>query len=199
MTKSSYKERARLRREREILTVTRQLMSEKGFMSMSMDDIAEAVGISKPTLYQHFSTKAALIVRVVSLFFEELEADLAHIPEQPAIAQFEQVLRRMIERSFTSSGLQPHMHPEIITLIHDNTDLQAHRTRVIQGLHDLIDRAKHEGSIRPDIPTPMIARMVFVLQRVSIDPTQLDHKREPAELDETATQAVNLLMNGIRS
>ncbi|HEX8802585.1 MAG TPA: TetR/AcrR family transcriptional regulator [Acidimicrobiales bacterium] len=55
------------RRRRQLLDVALQVFAERGFHDASMNDIAEAAGVTKPVLYQHFRSKREL--------FGELLAD----------------------------------------------------------------------------------------------------------------------------
>lgn len=52
------------------------VFSEQGFHGASMDDIAEAAGVSKPVLYQHFPGKHELYLALVEHSLERLGADL---------------------------------------------------------------------------------------------------------------------------
>lgn len=47
-------------RRAQLLTVARSIFVAQGFHAASMDDIADAAGVSKPVLYQHFPSKLAL-------------------------------------------------------------------------------------------------------------------------------------------
>lgn len=47
-------------RRRQLLAVSRNVLAGKGFHETTMVDIAEAAGVTKPVLYQHFSSKRAL-------------------------------------------------------------------------------------------------------------------------------------------
>src|SRR5258705_6681235 len=48
------------RRRHQLLDVARELFAAGGFHATSMDDVAEAAGVTKPVLYQHFHSKRAL-------------------------------------------------------------------------------------------------------------------------------------------
>ena len=48
------------RRRRQLLDVALRVFAERGFHPTSMNDIADAAGVTKPVLYQHFSSKRAL-------------------------------------------------------------------------------------------------------------------------------------------
>src|SRR3989442_7610557 len=48
------------RRRHQLLDVARELFAAGGFHATSMDEVAEAAGVTKPVLYQHFPSKRAL-------------------------------------------------------------------------------------------------------------------------------------------
>ncbi|MEE3852980.1 TetR/AcrR family transcriptional regulator [Gordonia sp. LSe1-13] len=48
-------------RKAQITRVAAELFNDKGFHETSMDDIASAVGIKKPTLYHHVQSKAQIV------------------------------------------------------------------------------------------------------------------------------------------
>ena len=48
------------RRRRQLLEVALKVFAEQGFYVTSMSDIAEAAGVTKPVLYQHFTSKREL-------------------------------------------------------------------------------------------------------------------------------------------
>ena len=56
-------------REDAIMRVVNQLLAEKGFDAMTVDEVAAKVGIAKASLYKHFPSKedlaAAAMVRVM--------------------------------------------------------------------------------------------------------------------------------------
>jgi AcrR family transcriptional regulator len=55
-----------------IETAARQLFAERGFAATSIDDIAEAAGVTKGALYHHFASKD----RLFEVVFRAVEADL---------------------------------------------------------------------------------------------------------------------------
>lgn len=52
-------------RRRQLLVVARDIFAERGFHATSMDDVAEAAGVTKPVLYQHFASKRALYTELL--------------------------------------------------------------------------------------------------------------------------------------
>jgi AcrR family transcriptional regulator len=53
------------RRRRQLLDVATQVFGESGYHQASMDDVAEAAGVTKPVLYQHFASKRDLYLELV--------------------------------------------------------------------------------------------------------------------------------------
>jgi AcrR family transcriptional regulator len=65
-------------RRAQLLAVAQDLFARLGYHQVSMDDIAEAAGVSKPVLYRHFPSKLDLYVAVVD---ERAEALLTAVQE----------------------------------------------------------------------------------------------------------------------
>ncbi|GHC19956.1 MULTISPECIES: TetR/AcrR family transcriptional regulator [Gemmobacter] len=60
MTVLSRREQNRIDRERRILDAALKVFAETGYSGATMDAVAMAAGLSKPTLYQYFASKEAL-------------------------------------------------------------------------------------------------------------------------------------------
>lgn len=54
------------RRRKQLLEVALQVFGERGFHPTSMNDVAEAAGVTKPVLYQHFRSKRDLYREVLT-------------------------------------------------------------------------------------------------------------------------------------
>ena len=52
-------------RREQILDVSVQVFARNGFHSTSMNDVAEAAGVTKPVLYQHFDSKQDLYLALL--------------------------------------------------------------------------------------------------------------------------------------
>jgi AcrR family transcriptional regulator len=96
--KPSLKERQWQLREDTILDAASELMATKGYTAMTMDDIANLVGISKATLYQHFPSKHDLVVMVACRTSDRAYARMAAInPELPPKARVSQLIDTVVE------------------------------------------------------------------------------------------------------
>jgi AcrR family transcriptional regulator len=61
------------RRRRQLLDVALRVFAEQGFHDASMNDIAEAAGVTKPVLYQHFGSKRELFSELLTDVGNELQ------------------------------------------------------------------------------------------------------------------------------
>src|SRR5438876_10944376 len=79
-----HKPRPPRRRKRDpnrqrIVDAARVHFFSHGFRRVTMDDLAEELGVSKKTLYAHFSSKIALLEAVLADKFAGVEAKLTEI------------------------------------------------------------------------------------------------------------------------
>src|SRR5687767_4760371 len=63
-------------RRSQLLAVAGRLFAEQGFHGLSMEQLAEAAGVSKPVLYQHFPSKRELYLALVNDAADELQAQV---------------------------------------------------------------------------------------------------------------------------
>ena len=64
-----------------IIEKATKLFLQLGFKSVTMDDLAVSLGISKKTLYIHFENKHQLVKEVASSIFEKVTCDIIKIKE----------------------------------------------------------------------------------------------------------------------
>lgn len=53
------------RRKEQLLDVAMHVFAARGFHQTSMNDVADAAGVTKPVLYQHFSSKRSLYLELL--------------------------------------------------------------------------------------------------------------------------------------
>jgi AcrR family transcriptional regulator len=69
-------------RRRQLLAVALDAFDERGYHGTSMHDVAEAAGVTKPVLYQHFTSKRALYAQLVDDLGETLEQEIVSAVSQ---------------------------------------------------------------------------------------------------------------------
>ncbi len=83
-------------RRRQLFSTALRLFAERGYSATTMDDIAEAAGVTKPLLYQHFASKRALYLELMDVFAGVL---VDRIVDATALAEGP---RQQVERGFAA-------------------------------------------------------------------------------------------------
>lgn len=85
-------------RSQAILAAARRVIAAKGFAATTMDEIAEAAGLAKGTIYLYFKNKQVLFQAVVSEVLARLVAGLRELAGQQASAEnrLRQMLRLLV-------------------------------------------------------------------------------------------------------
>jgi TetR/AcrR family transcriptional regulator len=91
---------------REIVERAMLLFHTRGFGAVSVDDVAEAAGVTKPTLYYHFSGKGEIYTHGVAHMAERMHANITRIAALPGQTVYQR-LRRMLEERREILNTQP--------------------------------------------------------------------------------------------
>lgn len=157
-------------REEAIIDAVNFLLSEKGFDLMTMDDVAERVGIAKGSLYKHFSSKeklaGAAMVRLLKLTLAELDT---YAEDAPAIEKIERILAWSLHLRL--KGGVPHLPSTSRALQRNlmlNLDYVTVALRVDKRFHQLVAAARTEGALNPLVPDDVL---VYTLYSRACDPT----------------------------
>lgn len=127
MQKESRKVREFRRREQEILDTSLKLFLEQGEDSVTVEMIADAVGIGKGTIYKHFKSKAEIYLRLMLDYERELNElfhseSVASDKEALSRAYFAFRMRdpqryRLFDR-LEEKVLKGHQVPEMVEQLH---------------------------------------------------------------------------------
>ncbi|MDO3643036.1 TetR/AcrR family transcriptional regulator [Mucilaginibacter sp. L3T2-6] len=137
-----------------------ELFLTAGIKSVTMDDIARHLGMSKKTIYQFFKDKNELVIALVKKKLKEDEDNMEAI-----IAKSSNVMEEMINMMKCSEEIFSRINPIVI---HDMqkyhpeawAEFQNFKADVIvRTLEELLTKGKKQGYIRPDIDVKIIARM----------------------------------------
>jgi len=105
-------------RRRQLFDVALTLFAERGYRATTMDDVAEAAGVTKPLLYQHFSSKRALYLELVDSVAMDL---LGEIGRATAAAQGP---RQQVEMGFAAYFRLVVTHEAAFRLLHERNDTE---------------------------------------------------------------------------
>lgn len=137
-------------REQQMLGVATRLFAERGFQNVSMDEIADEVGITKPMLYAYFDSKEGLYVACIRRAAQPLQTavseavDPALPPERQlwrgllAFFRFVDEHRELWSTFFVEASARGGAAAEQVTRA---------RQEVVDGLTPLILRAAEESGV----------------------------------------------------
>lgn len=158
-----------------VVAVARRQFLAHGFRSVSMDDLAAELGMSKKTLYVSFPSKAALIEGVLKDKFREVERDLEQVAKaqaadvEVALHQFLDCLQRHtaeIQPAFVRDiGRET---PELFQLVE-----QKRRELIRRYFGGLFEDGKKTGMIRSDIPIYLIVEILLGAVQTIMNPPKL--------------------------
>ena len=165
MPKLSYKERARRRREQEILRSAARMIRDQGYVNLNMDDLAEEVGISKPTLYQHFKGKDDMVAKTMLQTMREMEAHISNVEGDTALDKLENIMQYMLQAHADPEGFSMTIiQDSSLAMQHltgDNPEMKSIQRRVGTRIYEMIDQAKTDGDIHGDIPNIIVLSAMF--------------------------------------
>jgi TetR/AcrR family transcriptional regulator, fatty acid metabolism regulator protein len=163
------KERQREERERLILRAAEEVIIEKGYQALAMEEIASRVGISRATIYLHFASKEDLVLalfeRGLRAFLAVLDAHLssAVAPREKLRAILEDVYGGMSGRHYQalSSVLQ---NPEFHARLAEKRQLFATLwEEPARRFAAVFEEGKAAGEFDPALPTPVMSSLFGAL------------------------------------
>ncbi len=84
------------RRRQQLLDVALRVFAERGFHPTSMNDLAEAAGVTKPVLYQHFGSKRELYLELLEEVGDRLRDAIGKATSEAASP------REQVQRGFAA-------------------------------------------------------------------------------------------------
>lgn len=155
----------------KIMVEAETLFLRYGFKSITMDDVSRELGISKKTLYQHFTDKTELVNACVEHYLGKVNECCNTIIAQKddAISILLEITRYMSEmlKSVSASSLY-----DLKKYFKESWDkLEANRQQVIyESILFNLDLGIRKGLYRKDIRPEITARIYVHLAGMLIDP-----------------------------
>lgn len=147
----------------KILEKATDMFLTLGFKSVTMDDIAAELGISKKTIYQHFSTKPDLVKHVTLHLFETISCGIDQIcavgknPIEELFAIKNFVLEHLKNEAASPFYQLNKYYPKIY-----QTLKKKQFGKMSECVLDNLNRGIEEGLFRKEIKPEIIGRFYFV-------------------------------------
>jgi AcrR family transcriptional regulator len=138
----------------------------KGYEGTSLNDLTEAMGITRPSLYAAFGNKESLFRKALDLYEREKLEYIGRALEQPtARGVAEVLLRGAVDNA--SSGDEPHGCLGVITSVACGEEVKSIREDVLKrgavakrALIERLQRAKEEGDLPAHIEIEALTNLL---------------------------------------
>ena len=182
----------RLRRDAErnrlrILAAAADAFAEGG-LAVTMDEIARRAGVGVGTVYRRFPDKEQLIDALFEQRIGELVALVEEARAQPdAWAGVVRFFERVVALQAADRGLKE----VVLSTAHGRERVARARARIAPAVEELVARAKAEGELRPDISSPDLGLVQFMLGALADSTREVD--------PDQWRRFLTLLLDGLRT
>ncbi len=187
----SMKERQWQLRQEAILDAATELIRTKGYNAMTLEDITEAIGISRPTLYLHFKSKEDVAAHVALRNLCDIRDVLASVdPGLPAGERLRQFLRLSLDRRF-DQGKIPMYDLTRIKLMHSGScpELRIAECGFTSALADLIREGQESGEVWKAIrPEMFVLVIIGFIKNLEIDTLIEEKSTNREEIENTVLE-----------
>ncbi len=144
-----------------ILDVAARLLAEKGYARMSIALVADAAGVSRPTIYRRYKSKADLAMAALAARIDEQARPPAELELEAALIQ---VLRHLAHRLRAKHSMalvgtllvEEEQTPELIRLFREL--IWTARANILQ---EILDRGRERGELRQDVDSDVVVGMLI--------------------------------------
>lgn len=167
----------------KIIETSEKLFMTYGLKSISMDDIATDLGMSKKTIYKHFSTKERLIRITLTHFLKREKKIVAKInrDSENAVEEMISIGRHVIKMA---KKFRPTLVFDLKKYHADNWELvEIHHHDFIKGvISGNIKRGIEEGVFRKDLNPEIIAQLYVAKSLIVSDEKNFVSQNVPLEI-----------------
>lgn len=137
------------------------LFAENGCKAITMDDIASSLGMSKRTIYENFTDKAALLEACLHYFFDYQNLDIHNII-QSSDNIIEAIFKMLEKNSKMFFQMRLNFLNEVQKYyphIYSNT-VEVYKQQYLENTQKLLEKGIQDGIVRKDINPVIIAILI---------------------------------------
>ncbi|MCE4557513.1 TetR/AcrR family transcriptional regulator [Roseateles cellulosilyticus] len=164
MSRPSFREQVQQARQEAVVDAVERLLADKGFDAMTMDAVVAEVGISKASLYRHFTSKEQLAAAAMARVLERALAETARLSALPgpALGRLDALARWAYEQQI--AGRMPALPAQSSSLRDALAGDTGYTDRLVQLTNTLgqwIAQAQRDGHIDPALPSDFVLYTLF--------------------------------------
>lgn len=151
-------------RKRQIVQMTLDLIADEGIQGTTMSRIAEAVGITEPSLYSHFTSRQEILLAALDVVYDRVKEITEQATDPDALERLRQMGRY---HSYLVDIEDPqYLYPlfEFVAAPPSaglREALGSHQMMPLEHVAATVDLAKEQGTITEDIDSMELAGMII--------------------------------------
>lgn len=175
----------------DVIRIAVEEFNARGYEATSMGALAERLGLSKSAIYHHITSKEEILVEATDKALAELGDVLDH-----ALAETDEPVGqlRLLIAGTTRVLCEYPAYVRLLLRLRGNTEVElgimARRRVITRTLIDVVDRARAEGSLRTDLDSGVVGRLIFGMINSIVEWYQPDGKYSPEDLAALTPQMV---------
>ncbi len=149
--------------KQRILMKAEEIFSGIGFTKATMEEIADELGISKKTLYKHFTNKEHILKEIIKNAKCEVKDFVESLVKNQELEFFDKIQKIMEYFAERAPKMNTQMirdifknHPEIWKEIHEEIEAKSH-----SNFSQLVEQGIESGFVRNDINIELITMVYF--------------------------------------
>lgn len=182
--------------KKKIIDAAIEAASEKGVTAVTLEDIAQRVGVTKGALYAYFESREVLFremtLEVFTRIRSEIEKAFCELGEGP------ETFSRIADLLFGDLKSYTNIVVQISLITPQDPELQkvviTIQDRIIAFIGDKISRMQREGIVPPGVPPEELAQAILALG-IGLRITELHLKKDPGRLKQVWLDSVFRLLS----
>ena len=182
-------------RQKEIIQAAFDLISEQGIQELTIKKIAQAVGVTEPAIYRHFTSKIDILSSVIDEMIAQRDATFLRVRTGSGTA------RDMIRSFFTVQASLFETRPSLAIMLYpenlfrNNSELLRRATAMMDEtlarFRELLQAGIADGSLKPGFDCEASALMLVGGFRLLVSSWRLDARSGGLEV------ATRRFLNGV--
>ena len=152
-----------LKTRKRIMETAEELLKEKGFNALCVEDITKAAGVAKGTFYVHFKHKKDVVTEICKVYFEQIEDQFIESADVDFIEKLSRYFERFMEvveiyginicREWIREVIDPNDPP-------DNLDANKWRYDT-EMLRSILNNAVKNKELKKETPVDLLTRLII--------------------------------------
>jgi len=185
-----------------ILDATDRFLSRFGYKKMTIDDLAQEVGIGKGSIYLHFTSKEEIVLSHIDRIIDRLKGELREIAISDASPE-ERLCKMLVTRVlFRFDSVQHYTQSLNDLLAAVRPNLLLRRENYFAAEAEILARIIEEGQAKGDFEdgNPLEIAETFLLATNSLLPFSLTSQElgERGDIEKKTNRVGKILLKGIR-